>query len=315
MGLGSRFKNWFYFSRASRSVILLLCGILLGVGGCAIYMLHQQEEMFPSQSSIAEGTEIPLPRNQTSQTKDRPDISVNQKEKQASYSHRLPSAEQFYFDPNTADSITLHRLGLNRRIIRNIYKYRAHGGVFHRAEDISRLYGLTKGDFDRLYPYIRIADRFKLMEDLPPVEKPRRPLYAQVEKYPAGTQIALNTADTADLKKIPGIGSYYAKKIIEYREKLGGFHSTKQLREIKGLPADIAKWFTVPTDSVRKLALNRLSFDALHRHPYLNYYQCKVILEHRRKYGPIKDLNELALYGEFTPTDLERLSPYLSFEK
>lgn len=315
MGLGSRFKNWFYFSRASRSVILLLCGILLGIGGCVIYLQHQKEEMFPSQPAIAEGSAIPSPKGQTDLPKDIPTTSVNPQEKQTSYSLPSPSAEQFYFDPNTADSITLHRLGLNRRIIRNIYKYRAHGGVFHRAEDFARLYGLTKGDFDRLYPYIRIADRFKLMKDLPPVKKPHRPLYAQVEKYPAGTQIALNTADTADLKKIPGIGSYYAKEIIEYREKLGGFHSTKQLREIKGLPADIAKWFTVPTDSVRKLALNRLSFDALYRHPYLNYYQCKVIMEHRRKYGPIKDLDELSLYREFTPSDLERLSPYLSFEK
>ena len=310
MGLGSRFKNWFYFSRASRSVILFLCGILLGIGGCTLYLLQQKEKQFPPRQTVLNEKELPVTG------------------KQATYSKQLPvqkpkedmcpkPAETFYFDPNTADSITLQRLGLNKRIIRNLYKYRAHGGVFHRAEDFAKLYGLTKGDFDRLYPYIRIDERFKLMEDLPqPTTKESvRPKHFHTEKYPTGTQIDINTADTNALKKIPGIGSYYARKIINYREQLGGFYSTKQLKDIKGLPDNISQWFTTPEETPRKLSINLASFDNLHRHPYLNYYQCRVIMEHRRKYGPIKNLNELSLYDEFSKNDLERLSPYLSFEK
>ena len=55
----------------------------------------------------------------------------------------------------------------------------------------------------------------------------------------------LNTADTATLKKIPGIGSYYARKIVAYREALGGFVSKSQVTEIDGLPPDIVQWFRV----------------------------------------------------------------------
>ena len=51
------------------------------------------------------------------------------------------------------------------------------------------------------------------------------------------------------------------------------------------------------------------------RHPYLNFYQSRVIVGHRRKYGPIKKLQALSLYEEFTPSDLERLQPYVSFEE
>ena len=95
----------------------------------------------------------------------------------------------FFFDPNTADSTALLRLGLSPWQVRNIYKYRARGGRYHRPEDFSKLYGLTKGDYERLLPYIRIADKYKLMSDLYPhglpgtdtVELPPRQ-----EKFPEG---------------------------------------------------------------------------------------------------------------------------------
>lgn len=140
-------------------------------------------------------------------------------------------------------------------------------------------------------PYIRIADKYKLMSDLYPhglpgtdtVELPPRQ-----EKFPEGIRVELNTADTATLKKIPGIGSYYARRIVDYRNRLGGFVSVAQLKEMGELPENIGRWFTVSPAVHRPLLVNRMSVEVLRCHPYLNFYQSRVIVEHRRKYGPIK---------------------------
>ena len=133
-------------------------------------------------------------------------------------------------------------------------------------------------------------------------------------KYPEGTLVDVNSADTVELKKIPGIGSGIASSIVRYRERLGGFYSLSQLEEVKHVTPDLLKWFKLENDSVRKVEINKAGIDQLRAHPYLNFYQAKVIVEHRRKKGQIKSLSQLALYEEFTEKDLNRLSAYISFD-
>ena len=133
-------------------------------------------------------------------------------------------------------------------------------------------------------------------------------------KYPEGTLVDVNSADTTVLKKIPGIGSGIAGGIVRYRERLGGFYALSQLEEVKHVTPELLKWFKLDNDSIRKLEINKASLDKLRAHPYLTFYQAKVIMEHRRKKGQIKSLSQLALYEEFTEKDLERLSAYVSFD-
>ncbi|MBQ2515968.1 MAG: helix-hairpin-helix domain-containing protein, partial [Desulfovibrio sp.] len=93
---------------------------------------------------------------------------------------------------------------------------------------------------------------------------------------------------TLPVRKIPGVGQYYAAKIVKYRSRLGGFTSTEQLKEIKGLPDDITRWVTIGTEPVSKLAVNQLTFGQLLRHPYLNFEQVRAIMDHRKYTGPIR---------------------------
>ena len=138
--------------------------------------------------------------------------------------------------------------------------------------------------------------------------------YVKAFKYPEGTLVEVNSADTTELKKIPGIGSGIAGGIVRYRERLGGFYALSQLEEVKHVTPELLKWFKLENDSTRKLEINKASLDRLRAHPYLTFYQAKVIVEHRRKKGQIKSLSPLALYEEFTEKDLERLSAYVSFD-
>ena len=106
-------------------------------------------------------------------------------------------------------------------------------------------------------------------------------LYTRTEKYAPGTLVELNTADTTILKKVPGIGSTFARRIMKYRELLGGFYDVSQLAEVYGIDEEryqaLAPWFIADTLHVRRLEVNALPAAALRKHPYLDYRQAKAI--------------------------------------
>ncbi len=140
--------------------------------------------------------------------------------------------------------------------------------------------------------------------------------FTERKKLAEGETIFLNKSDTTDWKKIPGIGSTYASRIVKYRDLLGGFVSVDQLREVYGIDdklfVKIYPYVEVDGEYT-KIAVNKLEFKELLRHPYLNYKQVKAIFDLRRRKGNISSINELALLNEFASEDIERLAPYLEF--
>lgn len=126
--------------------------------------------------------------------------------------------------------------------------------------------------------------------------------------------VDLNAADSMMLVSLPGIGPYYARRIIRYRNQLGGFVRTSQLSEIEGVPDSVMKWFII-TDTVPviRLNLNNATLTELRNHPYINFYQARAVVEFRRERGKIKGPEQLSFLEEFTAQDLERLEPYLDF--
>lgn len=227
----------------------------------------------------------------------------------------------FAFDPNHADSLTLLRLGLEPWQIHGMMRYRAKGGRWRSADDFKRLYGLSAADYERLRPYVRIAPADRRRAYVPyerseyGTPQGERVAYEHVEKYAEGTRLPINEADTTELKRIPGIGSYYARKIVNYREKLGGFVSVSQIDEIEGLPAGASRWFEMATEPrPKQIRVNHATFKQLVRHPYLSYEQTKVIVNHISHYGPLHSWRDLRLYTEFTEADFARLTPYFTFE-
>ena len=134
------------------------------------------------------------------------------------------------------------------------------------------------------------------------------------QKLTQGVHLDANRADTADFRRIPGVGEAYARAIIGYRERLGGFVNAQQLSEINGLPYDVANWVRVaPQFAPRRLNLNRATFKQLVNHPYLNYEQVKFIVNRRNKTGPLRGWDDLRGCPLFTAHDCTRLLPYVSF--
>lgn len=293
--------KFFYLQKSDRrTIILLLCVIVAAVVVIKVIDDGSTEEAAP-----------------TLQVTDKQDHRQRQQPRNhAYYQTEERKAELFPFDPNTADSTQLLRLGLQPWQVRNIYKFRAAGGVYRQPRDFARLYGLTLKQFRRLEPYIRIKE-----EDMPaeryfykyePIEE------RDTMKYPiklqAEERIVLNRADTAQLRKVPGIGPYFARKIVEYRERLGGYYRVQQLLEIEDFPETAVDFFIIPDDTqLRKLNINRLSLNELKRHPYLNFYQARAIVDYRRLHGTIQSLDQLSLLRDFPREAIERLTPYVEY--
>lgn len=145
---------------------------------------------------------------------------------------------------------------------------------------------------------------------------PREPI-APMEQA-AAQSLNINTADSAALVAVDGIGAYSAQKILAYRQALGGFVSLRQLSEIKGLRAEnleqLIQVARIDSTKVRKIDINRASIKTMVAHPYIVYSQAVAIDDWRRERGRIDSLANLSFLEEFTPSDVERLQPYLSFE-
>ena len=289
-------------TRFDRKAILVIAGILLLVNlGLWIFT-----------------TPSPQPLKVESGLPDTASTPITGKERSEGEATTL-----FRFDPNTADSATFVRLGLRPNVARAIVHYRAAGGVFRKPQDLARIYTLSDSDYRRLLPYINIKGQSAHLKEQPPTpvqsslsnkaaSEPYLP--RQSFKLQAGQTLDINSADSVELRKIPGVGQYYAAKIVKYRSRLGGFTSTEQLKEIKGLPDDITRWVTIGTEPVSKLAVNQLTFGQLLRHPYLNFEQVRAIMDHRKYTGPIHNLGDLRTYPAFSDSDFKRLQPYIAFE-
>jgi len=256
--------------------------------------------------------------------------------------------ELFPFDPNTADASDLERLGLESWQIKSICRFREKGGIFSRPSDFARIYGITKKTYETLLPFIQIADDYRPASDFYGKESykregrrptpyynresyndSRRPssedsptngqeankdkVYSYPHKLKANEHIEINSADTTELMKIPGIGSYFARSITKYREKLGGFASTQQLEEIEGFPKSALAFMEIDPSHINKMNINKLTLNQLRRHPYLNFYQAQEICNYRRLKGPLHSLEDLKLLQEFPPDEIERLKPYICF--
>ncbi len=295
-----KWSDLVYFIKSDRIVLLtaLLFGLLF------VLMVYLTSEGFDQSTAIVGDT-----------------ISIKSRHRNydSRYSHRyyqvpVASTRLFDFDPNTADSTQLLALGLRPWQVRNIYKYRAKGGVYRRPNDFARLYGLTRKDFLRLLPHIKISSDYLPASTL--AESP--PAFTQdTLKYPRKIQplerVDLNKADTAQLRHVPGIGSYFARQIVNYRRHLGGFHSIQQLREIEDFPEKSLSYFILPDDDVARLDINTATLSQLSRHPYITYTQARDIVDYRRLRGPIHTLDDLRLLKSFTPQALRRVEPYLKF--
>lgn len=292
-------RDWFTFSRQDQRGILLLAALIV-----IVLLLLWTKPMWQPEKPYEPCTPDSLLLSLTNQHEEETPIKV------------VPHP----FDPNTADSLELLSVGFPPYVARNILRYRKAGGIFRKPNDLARIYGMHDTIFSRVEPYITITTAKHPIESpypTPPSDTARyKHPYADYmrAKYKPGKFVDLNTADTTELMKIPGIGSVRAQRIVEYRHALGGYHSIRQVHEAYDLPEHLGDWVHISTPTIKKLHINRVSLSQLKGHPYLTFYQARAIVELRKREGNIRSVRQLLFLDEFTEADIARLTPYLSFE-
>ena len=297
-------------------------GILAVLAGATLFLVHRFQPAEPEVVEVV--NDSVLTQFATYQAEQDSIRKASWKKK---YPRDTIAIRMQVFDPNTADSSTLVHLGLKKWQASNMLKYRANGGRYRQAEDMKKLYGMTDSMYQALLPYIQI-DTMAVKQYRDSVRKSRIdttqsdsvPRYISPKR---DTVLNLRTADTTELKLIRGIGSYRAKQIVRYRQQLGGFTHVEQLREIKALQpllidtlsADsLLAHFWLDSIIVEPLSVNSIGVERLQRHPYLSFEQAKAIYELRRRKVRLSSIEALEQLGCFTPEELLRVAPYLSFK-
>ena len=229
-------------------------------------------------------------------------------------SPETPSAtlSPFSFDPNLVTAAQLQQMKLPDATIKSLLGYRSKGGVFRKPEDIQKLYGLSQELSFQLIPYITISDSFKRKEYNSKLPSKYDTLLA-FNRYP----IEINTADSASLVFLKGVGPILAQKIIAYRNRLGGYFNTDQLLDIYGLSSEtilqIKDQIIVDSTRIVRWSVNKLPVDSMAKHPYLSRYQANAIVFYRGKVGAIRTIDELVHNRILPPEVARKLRPYVKF--
>ncbi len=230
---------------------------------------------------------------------------------------RSVKRELFIFDPNTVSEEDWRRLGIPARTISTIRNYLSKGGHFREAGDLKKVYGLHEDDFNRIAAYVRV-------ENPNPKTRPgftnNYPARDSHSVYRPGSYqkftVDINLADTTAFIALRGIGSRLANRIVNFREKLGGFYSIDQVGEVFGLPDSTfqkIKTQLVLTDYViRKININTAAIDELRSHPYIRWNLANAILAYRNEHGPFQHIGDLKNIMAITNEIFIKLSPYLS---
>lgn len=220
-----------------------------------------------------------------------------------------PSAKLFPFDPNTLDESGWKKLGLPDRTVHTILNYRNKGGKFRTIADLQKMYSLKPADFERLQPYVQI-------EAPPPFYKTERPPVKYVKAPPV--IIDVNQADTTAFIALPGIGSKLASRIVNFRNKLGGFYSVEQVGETYGLPDStfqlIKARLQCAPNGVEKININTADANTLKQHPYIRWNVANAIVQYRQQHGVFSTRQQLQQIVLVTPELYQKIEQYIAVE-
>lgn len=310
-------KNFFYFSGSQRAgILVLLCLILL------ICLIDSFLPLFYEPGSqqidslfLVEVNEFKNSLQSIDSIRNAQRLSTYQSYYTASKSYddayNKKKSMLFPFNPNVLDSAGFAALGIKPYVISNILKYRRMVSFKDKAT-FGRIYGISETKFKELTPYIQLPESEKTRNDSSSLKTNMSGHNNEM------LTVELNTADTAELMKIKGIGKGYAYAIVRYRKQAGGFINIEQLNEIYGMTPEnflkIKPFCTVNPELIQKIRINTASVEKLKAHPYLNFYQARQIYELRRKKGRLAGINDLKELSELNELTIEKISAYLNFE-
>lgn len=293
----SFFKDYFTYSKKERSgivalFVLMLLSIFTYFSIDYFYFKNEKYDYSSYKKEIIE-----FEKNQIV-------FAEKSKIKYAkNYKAKYDNKQLFLFNPNSLSKDSLLLIGIYPNITERIIKYRNAGGKFKEPSDMMKIYGFNQKLFNKLEPYIHIP--FSSENKMNEIKK-------EIEI------VNINSADTNELKSLNGIGSKLSSRIIDFRNKLGGFYSIDQLNEVYGIKPETfenIKSKIQVDDHFSKININLVSADVLQAHPYIKKWNiANAIVNYRNKHGKYSKVEDLLKTDLVNEELCRKIAPYLIFE-
>jgi competence ComEA-like helix-hairpin-helix protein len=293
--------DYFNFSRRERLGLISLCLLIL----IALLIPHITPQVPPMFADLEDSLWISRVKPDPADENGREPTNAGD----VAFDRSLPvRGKLFPFDPNAIGEKEWQQLGIRKRTIATILNFVSKGGRFRKPEDLQKIYGLHQNEFERLRPYIRIPTREEskiVYEKKYSAEKGPRKI----------TSIDINSADTSAFIALPGIGSKLASRIVSFREKLGGFYSIEQIREVYGLQDSVYNkllpYLSLSAANVKTIDINSASMEMLASHPYIKKEKAALIVSYRKEHGNFGSMEELKRIHGINEGEIEKMRFYL----
>ena len=296
MGLLAFLKKYFNFNRKERNGLLVLSGLIVLLVVSA-YLVKNKTVNFEIEIT-------PLTFKSEADSSFKKQYTIKN---ETDYSKE---SSLFVFDPNDVTEEQAITLGLSKKTAGVLLRYREKGGRFKTKEDFKKIYGVSDKLFTKLSPYILIKSTLTENEST----NKSTLLKKTVQTFPF---IDLNLADSTELVSLKGIGPALSKRILRYRNSLGGFHSSEQLKEVYGITDSLfvqqQAQLNLNPSSIKKLNLNTIETDELRQHPYFKFIIAQSIINYRKKNGKFSAIDDLKKIGSISDDLLNKIAPYCSF--
>lgn len=293
-------KKYFSFKRRERNGLILLSTVIVILIFSLIWIKSQRSEFQVSFTPLTVASFLP---NETAVTKT--DSGEKSEGKKAAGSF-------FTFDPNTLTKSQAQQLGFPDKVFKVLENYRSKGGKFKSSADLKKIYGITDEFFNKLEPYILIES-----ENKNSVAENKMNITAPPPQVNSKKIIDINSADSVQLVSLNGIGPTLCRRILIFRNMLGGFAYKEQIKEVYGMRDSLYQLFseriTADAAGIKKININTAGVDELKKHAYIKFIVAQSIVNYRAKHGRYSSEADLLKVGSLTEETIKKLSPYLEF--
>lgn len=278
-------KNYFNFNKVERGGIIVIIAIIILVLAYPYIIKVTVEDN--SAEFLQFAKEIEQFENSLKNDADSVDEARKLDFQQMDKSFAENKITPFIFNPNQLPAEQWSKMGLKDWQIKVIKKYEAKGGKFYKKEDFKRMFCISPSEYAILEPYISIPEQKNEYAD-------RKPEVKEVKKR---VLVDLNTADSVTLLTLYGVGPSFARRIIKYRNLLGGFYDKSQLLEVYGFDQgkldEIKDFCEVSPGGIKRIDINSIRTDELKKHPYMDYYTAKAIVDQRIILGRFTSIQQI----------------------
>lgn len=293
--------KYFGFNKRERNGLIILSALVL-----ILFIVRMMLPFFVKQQEVVITKVEPIAKQEQAITIQDTSASATLVKTKKDTITNEPN-QLFTFDPNTVSIEDAVKLGIPKKTAQTLDKFRSKGGKFKTKEDLKKLYGISEKLYAKLEAYILIE------------VKPKEEIAKTFPKFEKASpkQIDINTADSMQFLSLPMIGPAMTKRILKFRNSLGGFYSIEQLREVYGMQDSvftiIQPRLIISSASLKKINVNLASYDEMKKHPYLNHVMASTIVAYRQKHGSYKTISDLKSVGTLSDELLAKLGNYISF--